>query len=236
MNERIASGATSLLTGGDWMTLAVGIVASVVAVMSYLASRRSAAAAEEQVKIAGIQADAAKVQADAARVQAEAAQVQARAAVDALGQEARWRRQDHEAAQPRFVVRVTPTWRFRAHGRDEREPTLSDVFVLIENASSREATVNHIALGDADGPLVQLDSSMIGAEFPLRLESGHQLSFALPPAEFYGFFDHEDDDPPLDELDFVVYVSRSPLLTNRPSEVEHWSSRPFRVRRPGNHT
>ncbi|MGB7794852.1 MAG: hypothetical protein WBL53_01090 [Pseudonocardiaceae bacterium] len=108
--------------------------------------------AKQQLAAMNTQAEASKAQADAAKVQADASMIQAAATTEAQKQAVSWRAEEERRAEPQF--RVTATRISRVGGmRDGQivppgENLLAFVAVVVENTSSRDATINHVGIED----------------------------------------------------------------------------------------
>ncbi|MGH3998105.1 MAG: hypothetical protein ACRDTJ_11650 [Pseudonocardiaceae bacterium] len=110
------------------------------------------------------------------------------------------------------------------------EKFLGSVHVVVENTSSRDATINHVGIEDLTGSTHIFGGHDLGIELPHRLTSGHQIEFSVPGRDFFAFLGDGTDGLP-EESEFVVFVAKSSFLSDG-SEPERWDSKPFTVRLP----
>lgn len=211
------------------------VAALIVSIFAILVACVSVYFARQQATAANTQAEASKVQADAAKVSADASRIQAAAATEALKQAASWRAEEERRGEPQFRVTARPTLRIQRDGQflPSGESYLGSVHVVVENTSSRDATINHAGIEDFTGSEHILGAHDLGIEFPHRLLAGHQIEFSVSGDYFFGFLGDAADGLP-EESEFVVFVAKSSFLSDG-SAVERWDSRPFIVRLPSSH-
>jgi hypothetical protein len=172
----------------------------------------------------------------AANAQAQASKEQAAVATKALNHTVSWHAEEGLRAEPQFRVNVEPIDCFPKR-EEQVDPTgerfLGRVDVVVENTSSRDATIDHIGIKSLTGsthclsvhdPGIEFPS---GIEFPHRLASGHLIPFSVPGSYFFAFLGDGTDGLP-EKSEFVVFVSNSHFL----SDGKRWNSRPFAVRLP----
>lgn len=180
--------------------------------------------------VAGLGAYFARRQVAAANTQAEASKAQAAAATEALNQAASWRAEEERRAEPQFRVNVEPINDLRDGQIVSMGEMLYSVDVVVENTSSRDATINHVGVEDLTGSPHILGSHDLGVEFPYRLARGDQIEFSLPGSHFLGLLGDGADGFPK-ESEFVVFVAKSHFLSDG-SAAKRWNSKPFTVRLP----
>jgi hypothetical protein len=159
------------------------VAALIVSILAFLVACTSAYFARQQVA--------------AANTQAEASKVQAAAATEALDRAASWRAEEEQRAELQFRVDVNPIKDLRDGQIVSTGERLYSVDVVVENTSSRDATINHVGIEAVMGARYVFGVHDLGIEFPHRLASGHQIEFSVPGSHFFGFLgavsiDHGD--------------------------------------------
>lgn len=127
---------------------------------------------------------------------------------------------------------ASPTLRIQRDGQflPSGGSFLGSVHVVVENRSSRDATINHVGIEDLAGSRHILGAHVLGIEFPHRLTRGDQIEFSVAGDYFFGFLGDGADGLP-EESEFVVFVAKSSFLSDG-SETKRWDSDPFTVRLP----
>jgi hypothetical protein len=127
------------------------VAALIASIVAFFAACVSVYFAKQQVAAANTQAEASKVQADTAKVQAYASRIQAAAATEALKQAANWRAEEERCAELQFRMTVTPINGLRDLQIVTAGKRLWSILVVVENTSSRDATINRVGIEAVTG-------------------------------------------------------------------------------------
>lgn len=143
----------------------------------------------------------------------------------------RWRTQERREARPQFTVTAEASHTIDLRGKDGRlrwpRQILVSVEVTVENTSTRDATINNVGIECIKSSTQEHYSTAGTRSLPHALPPGHQLSWSISGAEFYGFLSKGEEDVLPRESEFVVFVSRKPWTS---ANSERWDSNPIAVR------
>lgn len=106
-----------------------------------------------------------------------------------------------------------------------RERLLDSVSVVVENTSSRDATINHAGIEDMfSGNTDSFGLHAFCIEFPHRLTSGHQIEFSVSGSDFFVFLG-DNADGLSEESQFVVFVAKLAFFASGSSVQQPGSDR-----------